>query len=149
MIFCHASHLKMFVKITSVLFASLALAQALPSSKFTCPEGVETVAEFYPDKYLGEWYTTYSNINFFNQEGDNCIQASYKPLSKSLSKQKLNILFKTFVIPLLCRRNCCLCQKCWIYPRRRIRTNLWNWLPSGPCWSSWKAEGGLWSWKAW
>ena len=32
-------------------------------------------------QYLGEWYTTYGNINFVTEEGDNCIRAQYKKLS--------------------------------------------------------------------
>ena len=47
-----------------------------------CPQNVQTIDDLDSEKYLGNWYTVFGNINFVTEEGDNCIRASYKSLSK-------------------------------------------------------------------
>ena len=87
-------------------FQSLFLFTFLAISTFAldqCPQDVQTIDVLDSEKvlaqllrtkqrvtifkvgffqYLGNWYTVYGNINFVTEEGDNCIRATYKSLSK-------------------------------------------------------------------
>ena len=46
-----------------------------------CPEHVETMPDFKPELYLGDWYNTFTTYNSYLDETSHCIRASYKELS--------------------------------------------------------------------
>ena len=50
-----------------------------------CPDHVETMPDFNPELYLGDWYNVAAIYNGrYIDETSSCIRASYKELSMSL-----------------------------------------------------------------
>ena len=47
----------------------------------TCPDHVETMPDFNPKLYLGDWYSTFSAYNSYTDETSHCVRATYKALS--------------------------------------------------------------------
>ena len=61
-----------------VLLSLLSMAFAWDG---TCPDHVDTMPNFWPQNYLGDWYTTFDSYNGYIDETSACIRASYKYLS--------------------------------------------------------------------
>ena len=47
----------------------------------TCPDHVETMPDFNPKLYVGDWYSTFSAYNSYTDETSHCVRATYKELS--------------------------------------------------------------------
>ena len=47
----------------------------------TCPDHVETMPDFNPKLYVGDWYSTFSSYNSYTDETSHCVRATYKELS--------------------------------------------------------------------
>ena len=47
----------------------------------TCPDHVETMPDFNPKLYVGDWYGTFSSYNSYTDETSHCVRATYKELS--------------------------------------------------------------------
>ena len=47
----------------------------------TCPDHVETMPDFNPKLYVGDWYSTFSSYNSFTDETSHCVRATYGELS--------------------------------------------------------------------
>ena len=50
----------------------------------TCPDHVETMPDFNPKLYVGDWYGTFSSYNSYTDETSHCVRATYKELSMFL-----------------------------------------------------------------
>ena len=46
-----------------------------------CPDHVETMPDFNPKLYVGDWYSTFSAYNSYTDETSHCVRATYKELS--------------------------------------------------------------------
>ena len=63
-----------FVVFACLIFKVSALA-------ITCPDHVETMPDFNPKLYVGDWYSTFSSYNSFTDETSHCVRATYGELS--------------------------------------------------------------------
>ena len=80
-----------------VLFVSLIFGVSAWDGN--CPEHVETMPEFKPEFYLGDWYTIYTSYNSYIDGTTTCVRASYKKLSM-ISMVQLSYLFsEKFTLP--------------------------------------------------
>ena len=52
----------------------------------TCPDHVETMPNFNPALYVGDWYGTFATYNSYLDETSTCIRASYGELSTVVCK---------------------------------------------------------------
>ena len=64
-----------------VVFACLIFK--VSSLDITCPDHVETMPNFNPELYLGDWYGTFAlyNGDYYETQTPACSRASYKKLS--------------------------------------------------------------------
>ena len=74
-----------FVVFACLIFKVSALA-------ITCPDHVETMPDFNPKLYVGDWYSTFSSYNSFTDETSHCVRATYgelsmRPLQIKIAKQ--------------------------------------------------------------
>lgn len=66
-----------------VLFTITFLCTSRVRAQDKCPEGIVLKPDFVADKYLGDWYTTYGNVNRVTEASDKCIRAQYSKLNET------------------------------------------------------------------
>merc|ERR1711956_156804 len=49
----------------------------------TCPDHVETMPDFNPKLYVGDWYSTFSAYNSYTDETSHCVRATNKELNET------------------------------------------------------------------